>query len=63
MLHYVHQMDANCVCIPFGVEQVVYYGFLEPFHWKQLAAVAGNDAMRVLTVNQNSKVVVQTAKP
>ncbi len=35
MLHYVHQLVSNCVCLPFGAEQVVYCGFLEHFYWKQ----------------------------
>ncbi len=35
MLHYVHQLVANHVCLLFGAEQVVYSEFLEPFHWKQ----------------------------
>ncbi len=29
MLHYVHQLAANFVCLLSGAEQVVYSGFLE----------------------------------
>ncbi len=62
MLHYTHQLVANCVCLPVGAEQVVYCGILELFHWKQLPAQPENNAMRAVRVTQNRKVVVQTAK-
>ncbi len=26
MLHYVHQLVSNCVCLLFAAEQVVYIG-------------------------------------
>lgn len=29
MLHYVHHLVFNCVCLMFGAEQVLYSGFLE----------------------------------
>ena len=29
MRHYVHQLVASCVCLPFGAEQVVHSWFLE----------------------------------
>ncbi len=45
MFHYVHQLVANCVCLPFGAEQGVFSVFLEPFHWKQLPAAAENKTM------------------
>lgn len=54
MFHFVHQLLANFVSLPFSTEQVVYKGFLELFLWKQSPAVSENVA---LTVNQNSKVV------
>ncbi len=57
MLHYVHQLVVNCVCLPFGPEQVVYSWFLKLFLWKQLPAAAKNQAIRAVRVNQNSKVV------
>ncbi len=34
MLHYVHQLLSDCVCLLFAAEQVVYGGFLQLFHWK-----------------------------
>ncbi len=54
MLQYVHQLLSDCVCLLFGAGQVVYGGFLELFHWKQLPAAAENkdDERR----NQNRKV-------
>ncbi len=52
MLHYVHQLFANCVRLPFSAEQVLCSGFLELFDRKQLPAAVKNNAMRV---NQNSK--------
>ncbi len=42
MLHYVHQLVANCVFLLFGGVQVVYSRLLELFHWKQLPAAAEN---------------------
>ncbi len=50
MLHYVHQLVSNCVCLLFGGEQGVYRGVLELLRWKHLpaaAAAAGNDADEV----------------
>ncbi len=44
MLHNVHQLVANCVCLLFGAEQVVYSGFMKALCCKQLPAVAGNKA-------------------
>ncbi len=35
MLHYVHQLVANIICLLFGAEQVVYSGFLDRFSLKQ----------------------------
>ncbi len=58
MLHYVHQLVSNCVCLLFAAEQVVYRGFIELYTCKQLPAVAKNDAVRAVRVNQNSKVAV-----
>ncbi len=60
MPHYVHQLVSKCVCLVFAAEQVVYSGFLEIFHWKQLPAAAKNNAMRAVRVNQNSKVAAET---
>ncbi len=54
MLHYVHQLVSNFICLWFGTEQVVYSGFLELFRWKQQPAVAENNAMKVVRVNKNS---------
>lgn len=43
MLHYVHQLVANFVCLPFGAGQVVYSGFIFFFFcWP-------------MSVNQNSR--------
>lgn len=39
------------VCQPFGAEQEVYSGLLEPFHQKQLPAVAENNTMGSVTGN------------
>ncbi len=50
MLHYVHQLVADLVCLLFGAEQA-FRRFLELFHWKQLPATAENDTWRV---TQNS---------
>ncbi len=55
MLHFVHQLVANCVCLLFGAEQVVYSGFLEFYHWKQLPAASGKNAIRVMWLNKNSR--------
>ncbi len=35
MLHYVHQLLSDCVCLLFAAEQVVYSDFLQLFLWKQ----------------------------
>ncbi len=43
MLHYVHWLVSNCVCLLFGAEQIVYSGFMGGFCWKQLAAAAEVD--------------------
>lgn len=44
----------------FGAEQLVYSVFsLFFFYWKQPPAVAENDAVRALRVNQNNKVKVE----
>ncbi len=42
MPHYIHQLVVNCICLLFVAEQVVYSGFLQFFHCKQLPAVAEN---------------------
>ncbi len=42
MLHYVHQLVSNCVCLLFDAEQVVFSKFLKLFHRKKLPAVAEN---------------------
>lgn len=42
-------------CLFFGAEQMLWWIF-RAFHWKQLPAAAGNDAMRLLIVNQNNDV-------
>ncbi len=44
MLHCVHQLVANFVCLLFGAGQVVYSGFIRAFCWKYFPAVAENDA-------------------
>ncbi len=44
MLRYVHQLVSNCVCLLFGAGQVVYSGFFELVHWKQLPAVAADES-------------------
>ncbi len=31
MLHYVHQLVTNCVCVLFGADQVVFWGFFWAF--------------------------------
>ncbi len=62
MLHYVHRLVANCVCLLFGAEQVAYTGISELFHRKQLPAAAKNDTMRVVRMNQNSKVAAEQLK-
>lgn len=38
MLHYVHQLFADFVGLPFAAGRVVYSGVLELFGWKQLLA-------------------------
>ena len=50
MLQNVLQVVANYVYLLFGGEQVVYSGFIEQFHWKQLPTDAENDAMRAVRV-------------
>lgn len=35
MLHSVHQLVSNCVCLLLCAEQTVFSGFLERFHKKQ----------------------------
>lgn len=44
MLHFIHQLVAYFVCVPFGGEQVAQSGFIRVFGWKQLPAVSGNDS-------------------
>ncbi len=41
MLHYVHQVVSNCVCLLFAAEQVMNSSFLRDFSL-QTAAAAGN---------------------
>ncbi len=36
MLHYVHQLITNFVCLQFGAAQQAYSRCIEPFCWKQL---------------------------
>ncbi len=45
MLHYVHQLVSNCVCLLFAAEQVVYSWFLELF-------LPPKATMRAVRVNQ-----------
>lgn len=47
MLHYVHQLSPNCVCLLYDAEQIVNSGFLELFHTKKkmLHAASKNDTM------------------
>ncbi len=52
MLHYLHQLVSNCVCLMFGAEQVVYDGFFRAFSLRT-AAVKFSDSVR-----PNSKVSV-----
>lgn len=62
MLHFVHQQVSKCVCLLFGVEQVLYNVSLEFFLWKQLLAAAENSTIRAVRVNQNSKFMDQSAQ-
>lgn len=62
MLHYVDQLVSDCVCLPFDVEQVVFSRLSELFHEKQLPAAAKIDAVRFVSVNQNSEFVGGTTK-
>lgn len=57
MLHCVHQLVSDCVCLLFCAGQVEYSRFLLLFHWQQLPAAADSVAMRIVRVNLNSKVV------
>lgn len=34
-LYYVYQLAANCVCLPFGVELVLYSWFIRTFSTKK----------------------------
>ncbi len=43
MLHYVQQLVASFICVPFGVGQVAYSGVLMSSRWKQLCPTFGND--------------------
>lgn len=58
ILHCFQHLVANSVCLQFGAK-VVYSGYLELFLWKQLSAVAKNNVMRAVRVNQNSKCVAR----
>lgn len=44
MLYHVHKLVSDCVYQLFGAEHVVYSEFF--FSWKQLPAVAENDAIK-----------------
>ena len=46
MFHYVHQLEAECVCLLFGAEQVVFSN--------SLPGLPRDDANRVLKGTQNS---------
>lgn len=50
MLLYIHQLDANCVCLLFTAEWGVHTGFLELFHRKQLPVAVEDNAMRAVRV-------------
>ncbi len=61
MLHYVHQLVSNCVCLLFSAGQVVYSWFLNHLWWKQLLSTSGNnaekhwDSTKTANVLQNQK--------
>ncbi len=40
MLHYVHQLVTNFVCLLFDIRQEVYQSF---FRWTRLSAAAGKE--------------------
>lgn len=54
MFQYVHQLEAKCVCLLFGAEQVVFSN--------SLPGLPRDDANRELRGTQNNKVVVWTDK-
>ncbi len=59
MLHRVHQLVTNCVCLWFGAEQEAYSRSLELLSWKLLPAAAENAAENVavsaMRVNQEKQ--------
>lgn len=44
MLHYVHQLVPNVLCLPFGAGQVMHTVFFFSFFLKQLPAEPENNA-------------------
>ncbi len=53
MLHYVHQLVTDFVCLLFGAGQVVYSEFIKAFLFKTAARC--KQLMRAVRVNPNSK--------
>ncbi len=60
MLHYVHQLVTNCVCLLFGAEQVVYSGGFRAF--SLITAACWKWCYRSSEGEPNSKVVGRTAQ-
>lgn len=54
MLHYVHQIVTNLVCLLFDAGQMVCSGFLESFSLKVAASCSRKEEKK--RVNQNSTV-------
>ncbi len=60
MLHCVHQLVSNWVCLLFAAEQVVYCGFLELFLAKNSWLL--RQTYSTVRLNQNSKVLSRQNK-
>lgn len=58
MIHYVHQLDANCVCQPFGA----YPLSLEERCFPENSCLLETVQIRVLMLNQNNKAAVVKPK-
>lgn len=51
MLHYVHQLVVNFVCLLFAVEQMVYGEYVRAF----LLKTAACKTLKLQAMNQNNK--------
>ncbi len=48
MLHYVHQLVTNFVCLLFGAGQIVYSWFYQSFFAKKKKLLAATESMAMI---------------